>query len=202
MRFGVKRALHFAPSMPSAGGMSPSTVNHGMGSGFQPNFSIRKADLHVSVRDGPVPLAKNGRTDLGYVCRSQVGRTPSLAKGDCHPSVNGERRRDDAYNGKNHPYIPPCLVRPEICHIGPQAFVAGVHTFLKHRDLPGQIVDVGFRHAFPGLNAGPDNPANRKAGPTSQSKTTSPNRQEKFVLCAKPTNRRIQCARFSMRHHL
>ena len=42
---------HFAPSVPSAGRMSLSTVNRGTGSGFQPNFSIWKADLHVSVRD-------------------------------------------------------------------------------------------------------------------------------------------------------
>ena len=42
---------HFAPSVPSPGRMSLSTVNRGTGSGFQPSFNIRKADLHVSVHD-------------------------------------------------------------------------------------------------------------------------------------------------------
>ena len=42
---------HFAASVPSAGTMFPSTVNRGMESEFQPNFRIRKAELHVSVRD-------------------------------------------------------------------------------------------------------------------------------------------------------
>ena len=67
------RRPHFAPGVPSAGRMSPSTVNRGAGSGFQPNLGIRKADLHVSVRD-----TRSGKRQVWDIDRSRARASTTI----------------------------------------------------------------------------------------------------------------------------
>ena len=73
---------HFAPSVPSAGRMSPSSVNRGAGNGFQPNLGTRKADLHVSVRD-----TRSGKRQVWDIDRSP---TPPCVCVGCQVDLQAE----------------------------------------------------------------------------------------------------------------
>ena len=79
---------HFAAGVPSADVMSPSTVNRGMGSGFQSNLGIQKANLRVSVRDT--------RSNKGQVW--DIDRRPGCS-GPTRTSGAGRIRKSPAGSG-------------------------------------------------------------------------------------------------------
>ena len=101
---------HFASSVPSAGRMSLSTVNRGTGSGFQPSFSIRKADLHVSVRD-----TRSSKRQVWEIDRSTAPRTGPTPP-HCSASTRCRRgdisRRELAAMREMHPAVKSCKDSP------------------------------------------------------------------------------------------